>query len=124
MKLINVIAILLFVIALLYSFYMGLQIKGQELKTLTFESVYNNLYLEQQPNGYYRLNSKEGYLYPRPLTTEDALKYIQEVRQRDIQVYKRIPKTCTAYTLRDMVYVYKKGSIIDSIYLPFKNKLR
>jgi hypothetical protein len=102
---------------------MGLKVKDYEPKTLTFESIYNNLYLEQQPNGYFRLNSKEGYLYPRPLTPESALAYIQEVKARDIKIYKRIPKNCTAYTLKDMVYVYKQGNIIDSIYLPFKNQL-
>lgn len=126
MKLINIILLLLFVIALLYSFYIGLKVKGQEMKTLTFESIYNHLYLEQMPNGRYRITSEDGNISPYPLTSEDALHFIQEVKARDIQISKRIPKTCTAYSLQNMVYVYSytKRQIVDSFYLPFKTILK
>lgn len=126
MKLLNVILFLLFGIGLLYAFYIGLKVKDQEPKILAFESMYNYLYLEHMPNGRYKITSEDGNISPYPLTSEDALHFIQEVKARDIQVSKRIPKTCTAYTLQDMVYVYSytKRQVIDSFYLPFKNILQ
>lgn len=92
--------------------------------TLSFQTLYNTIVFEKQPNGNFMVYDKAQTMYPKIVPLSKAFTYLEEVNKRDIVVARRIPQTCNARTLHEQIYIYNSDMVLlDSFYLTFKYKL-